>query len=129
MIPFMAILSAGSAFKSIAGGIGAFLWKYRSVVALCLIVGGSIYIYHDMKSDIKELTEQNFTLKADRDKFKEAFNTERTTKLIQIEELQKEHKAALERRSHTNSIILDAEKSNEEVCPLPNFMRDAFERM
>lgn len=110
--------------------IGKFLWKYKAIIGVVVAVGviaGTMYF--DKKS-ISNLTEKNANLESENEGFKAAILVLNESHAAQIKSLESE---AIDKKARDDSldVVLREVKENDEQieCAMPDFVRNAFERM
>lgn len=107
-------------------GVLPFLWRYKFVV-LAVVVCGLVWWQHDK---IREMAVYQTALKQANAAYVSTLQTVRDSAARQIAALEQETNDKTVRDNETAQIIKGVEQNDEQVtCPVPGFVRDAFERM
>jgi len=110
--------------------VGKFLWRYKAIIGVVvavLVIGGTIWLD---KRKIESLTKQNTKLEQANEEYAATLIAVQESHKAQVEALANETIAERARAESLNSILLEVENNDETVqCSVPDFVRDAFERM
>lgn len=107
-------------------GLLPFLWRYKFVI-LALLIVGLVWWQHEK---IQKMAVYQTALKQANAAYVSTLRTVRDSAARQIAALEKESADKTVRDNATAQIIKGVEQNDEQVtCPVPGFVRDAFERM
>lgn len=107
-------------------GILPFLWRYKFAI-LAAAVAWFVWSQH---STIQDLEKDKTALQTANKQYAATLKTVRESAAKQIAALEAETIDAAERNKKLSGVLEGVQNNNETVnCPMPNFMRNAFERM
>lgn len=111
-------------------GIALKNWKMLAGAALVILILVMAWRIDALKGDRKELKRDKAEIQQTLKDTKAALGAAQASSRAQIEELERVSLTEKARADSLNQILKEIEASNETVdCPMPDFMRRAFERM
>lgn len=107
-----------------------FIWRYKQALALFVLFLTIVITYTNQRKEINELSAQRDTLLKDNAGLADGLKAVRASTAAQINALEQEAASVKKRNDDLNNILMGVNDASETVkCAVPDFVRNAFERM
>lgn len=110
--------------------LATILWKFKGEIAIALLILSVVGTFMWQTHKIDSLTDERNALRGENEKFDKSLTALKESTQRQIKALESQNAENKARAEAKSKLVKEVENNNEAVeCPLPDFVRSAFERM